>query len=106
MSATLVSIAASVTAAVSASMSGSVVDGQVIVAQLSTTSGTLLRDIALAIIGTFTLVVLAGRALSALADEHYGKLVTLVLAAIPVIGFAYLPDVTAEVLIGLYRTFV
>jgi uncharacterized SAM-binding protein YcdF (DUF218 family) len=106
MAASPASIAASVAASISVSVTESVVDGQVVLAQLSTTSGTLLRDIALAIIGTFTLVVLAGRALSALADEHYGKLITLVLAAIPVIGFAYLPDITAEVLVSLYRTFV
>jgi hypothetical protein len=78
--------------------------GPVVVAQLSTSSGTALRDIALAIIGTFTVVILAARAAGALADERYGQLITLVLAAIPVIGFAYFPDVTVNILKGLFTS--
>jgi hypothetical protein len=77
----------------------------VVVAQLNATSGTGLRDIALAIIGTFAVVVLAARSLAAFADERYGKLITLVLAAIPVIGFAYYPDITVNILKGLFASF-
>jgi hypothetical protein len=76
----------------------------VVVAQLSTSSGTGLRDIALAIIGTFTIVILAARAAGALADERYGKLVTLILAAVPVVGFAYFPDLTVNILKGLFAS--
>ncbi len=93
----------SVTGSVAGSMAEAVTDPAVL-AQLSTSSGTALRDIALAIIGTFTLVILAGRAAGALADERYGKLLTLVLAAIPVIGFAYFPDLTLSILKGLYTS--
>ncbi|WP_378062101.1 hypothetical protein [Actinophytocola glycyrrhizae] len=75
-----------------------------VVAQLSTSSGTGLRDIALAIIGTFTIVILAGRAAGALADERYGKLLWLVLGAIPVIGFAYFPDLSVSIIKGLFTS--
>lgn len=83
----------------------SAVESAVVVAQLNASSGTALRDIALAIIGTFAVVVLAARSLAAFADERYGKLITLVLAAIPVIGFAYFPDVTVNILKGLFASF-
>ncbi|OLF07075.1 hypothetical protein [Actinophytocola xanthii] len=73
-------------------------------AQLTTSSGTGLRDIALAIIGTFTIVILTARAAGALADEQYGKLITLILASIPVIGFAYFPDTTVNILKGLFSS--
>lgn len=76
-----------------------------VVAQLDASSGTDLRDIVLGIIGTFVIVVLAARALAAFADERYGKMVTLILAAIPVIGFAYFPDSTVEILKGLFTSF-
>jgi hypothetical protein len=75
-----------------------------ILAQLSATTGTAFRDIALGIIGTFAIVVLAGRALAALADERYGKMITLLLAAVPVVGFAYFPDVTVNILKGFFTS--
>ena len=75
-------------------------------AQINATSGTDLANILLGIIGTFIMVVLAARALAAFADERYGKMVTLIAAAIPIIGFAYLPDVTLNVLKALFTTFV
>ena len=77
----------------------------VVLAQLDSTSGTDARNIALGIIGTFAIVVLAARALAAFADERYGKMVTLIIAAIPVIGFAYFPDVTVNILKGLFTAF-
>jgi hypothetical protein len=83
---------------------GHVMAGPMVVAQLTTGSGTGLRDIALAIIGTFTIVILAARAAGALADERYGRLITLILASIPVIGFAYFPDVTVDILKGLFSS--
>jgi hypothetical protein len=78
---------------------------RVVWAQLDSTSGTDARNIALGIIGTFAIVVLAARALAAFADERYGKMVTLIIAAIPVIGFAYFPDVTVNILKGLFTAF-
>lgn len=78
---------------------------RVVLAQLDSTSGTDARNIALGIIGTFAIVVLAARALAAFADERYGKMVTLIIAAIPVIGFAYFPDVTVNILKGLFTAF-
>lgn len=81
------------------------VERTVVLAQLDSNSGTDARNIALGIIGTFAIVVLAARALAAFADERYGKMVTLIIAAIPVIGFAYFPDVTVEILKGLFTAF-
>ena len=93
----------SVTTSAMASGSAAVpMAGADVVAQLSTSSGTGLRDIALAIIGTFTIVILAGRAAGALADERYGKLLWLVLGAIPVIGFAYFPDLSVSIIKSLF----
>lgn len=82
-----------------------VVESTLFLAQLNATSGTSVRDIALGIIGTFAIVVLAARALAAFADEQYGKMVTLLLAAVPVFGFAYFPDSTVNILNGLFTAF-
>ncbi len=79
--------------------------GTTYLADLSATSGTNARNIILGIIGTFTIVVLAARALGAFADERYGKMVTLIIAAVPVIGFAYFPDETVNILKGLFSAF-
>src|SRR5438046_2523393 len=76
-----------------------------VLAQLNSTSGSDAANIALGIIGTFVIVVLAARALAAFADERYGKLVTLIVAAIPVVGFAFFPDVTVNILKGLFTAF-
>lgn len=73
-------------------------------AQLNANSGVNFRNIVLGIIGTLAVVVLAGRALGAFADERYGKLVTLLAAAIPVIGFCYFPDQTTSILKGLFTS--
>lgn len=81
------------------------VEHAVLVAQLDATSGTDVRNIALGIIGTFAIVVLAARALASFADEQYGKMITLLLAAVPVFGFAYFPDVTVNILKGLFSAF-
>lgn len=82
-----------------------VVESTLFLAQLNANSGTNARDIALGIIGTFAIVVLAARALAAFADEQYGKMVTLLLAAVPVFGFAYFPDATVNILNGLFTAF-
>lgn len=81
-----------------------VVDAVVQAQVLSPTSGTVARDIALGIIGTIMLVVVGFRALGSLADERYGKLITLILAAIPVVGIAYFPDITISILKGLFAS--
>jgi hypothetical protein len=81
------------------------VRGARVLAQLNSTSGIDAANIALGIIGTFAIVVLAARALAAFADERYGKMVTLIIAAIPVIGFAYFPDLTVNILKGLFTAF-
>lgn len=81
------------------------IENSVVLAQLSATSGTALRDVALGIIGTLTLIVMAARALGAYADEHFGKLFTLVLAAVPVFGFSYFPDATAALLAAIWSSF-
>ena len=39
------------------------------------------------------------------ADERYGKLFTIVIAAVPIAGFCFLPQETTELLQGLYETF-
>lgn len=82
------------------------VENGMVVAQLSATSGTLLRDIMLGIIGTLTLIVMAWRALGAYADEHFGKLFTIVAGAVLVFGFSYFPDTTASLLIGIWTSFL
>lgn len=74
----------------------------VVLAQLSANSGVAFRDIVLGILGTFTLVVLAARGLGAFADERYGKMVTLILAAVPVVGFCYFPDQTLAILKDMF----
>ncbi|TDQ00598.1 hypothetical protein [Labedaea rhizosphaerae] len=78
-----------------------------IVAQgaLNSDSGAALAHVALGIIGSFILVILAFRALAAFADERYGKIVTCFLAAVPVFGFAYLPDQTRSLLSTLWSMF-
>lgn len=80
----------------------------VVIAQgaLNPQSGSGLAHIALGIIGSFILVILSFRALSAYADERFGKIVTSFLAAVPVFGFAYLPEETSNLLSSLWSTFV
>jgi len=73
---------------------------------LNPESGSGLAHVALGIIGSFILVILAFRALAAFADERYGKIVTCFLAAVPVFGFAYLPEETRNLLSALWSTFV
>jgi hypothetical protein len=41
----------------------------------------------------------------AYVDDRYGKILGLVAAAIPIIGFAYFPDVTVNILKGLFTSF-
>jgi hypothetical protein len=74
-------------------------------AQLTPESGTEIQAIALGIIGSLLIVVMAARGVSAYADERYGKLFTIVIAAIPIAGFCFLPQETTELLRGLYETF-
>lgn len=77
-----------------------------VLAELTSTSATNVRNIALGIIGTLTIVVLAARSLGAFADDRYGQLVTLIMAAVPVAGFCYFPDETTALLKGLWQSFV
>lgn len=79
--------------------------GMSFLADLTATSGTRVRDTILGIIGTFAIVVLAARSLGAFADERYGKLASLIVAAVPVTGFCYFPDQTASILKGLFSAF-
>jgi hypothetical protein len=81
------------------------VESAVVLAQLNANSGTDARNIVLGIIGTFAVVVLAVRALGAFADDQYGKMITLLLASIPVFGFAYFPDSTVNIITGLFTAF-
>jgi hypothetical protein len=74
----------------------------VILAQLSADSGVPLRDILLGIIGTALLVLIAVRALAAFVDERYGKIVMMLLAAVPVAGLCYFPDRAMDLLKGLF----
>lgn len=79
--------------------------GTTVLADLTATSGTTIRNTILGIIGTFAIVVLAARSLGAFADERYGKMVTLTIAAVPVMGFCYFPDQTVSILKGLFSAF-
>jgi hypothetical protein len=72
---------------------------------LTANSGTTVRNTILGIIGTFAIVVLAARSLAAFADERYGKLGSLIAAAVPVTGFCYFPDQTVSILKGLFSAF-
>jgi hypothetical protein len=81
------------------------VENGIVLAQLTATSGTALRDIALGIIGTLALIVLAARFLGALADEQYGKMITAFLASVPVFGFSYFPDITVSIIVGVFTAF-
>ena len=73
---------------------------------LTANSGTAVRNTILGIIGTFAVVVLAARSLAAFADERYGKLASLIAAAVPVMGFCYFPDATVGILKGLFSAFM
>lgn len=79
--------------------------GTIVLADLNANSAMSFRNIILGIIGTFAIVVLAARSLGAFADERYGKMVTLIIAAVPVMGFSYFPDLTVNILKGLFTTF-
>jgi hypothetical protein len=74
-------------------------------AQLTPESGSEIQRIALGIIGSLLVVVMAARGISAFADERYGKLFTIIIAAVPVAGFCYFPDETTALLTGLFTTF-
>jgi hypothetical protein len=86
------------------SLADSTASASVVLAQLSPTSGTAARDIALGIVGTLTMIMLAVRAFAAFAEERYGKVFTILLAAIPVFGFAYFPEATANIIKGLFTS--
>lgn len=72
--------------------------GDMVVAQLTTTSGIALRDILLAIVGSLIILVMAWHALGYLVSQEYGKLVSMVFAALIVTAFAYFPDQSMNVL--------
>ncbi|MGH3701275.1 MAG: hypothetical protein ACRDQY_17790 [Pseudonocardiaceae bacterium] len=82
-----------------------ILTGTTVLADLTANSATNFRNIILGLIGTFAIVVLAARSLGAFADERYGKMVTLIISAVPVFGFCYFPDQTVSVLKGLFTTF-
>lgn len=84
----------------------SVFMADVVVAQgLTPQSGTQLQNLVLPFIGSIFILFLAGRALGALLDERFGKMLSLFAAAIPVAGVVFLPEQSIEVLKGCY-TFV
>jgi hypothetical protein len=74
----------------------------VFLAELTATTGLTFRNVALSIIGTLALVVLAARSLAAYANESYGKLVTLMGAGALVVGICYFPDQMLGILKGLF----
>jgi hypothetical protein len=74
-------------------------------AQLTATSGVNFRNIILGIIGTLLVVVMAARGVGAYADQQYGKLVSIIAAAVPVAGFCYFPDQTIAIVKGLFTAF-
>jgi hypothetical protein len=74
-------------------------------AALSATSASGIATIALGIIGTFTIVLLAARSFAAYADDRHGKMVTLIVAAVPIFFFCYFPDQTVNILKTLGTTF-
>jgi hypothetical protein len=80
--------------------------GMSFLTDLTANSGTTVRNTILGIIGTFAIVVLAARSLAAFADERYGKLASLIAAAVPVMGFCYFPDQTVGILKGLFSAFM
>lgn len=67
-------------------------------AQLTADSGLPIRDVILGIVGTFIIVVLAVRGFGYWLDDRYGKMGTLVLAAVPIVLFCYFPDTAMTVL--------
>lgn len=72
---------------------------------LSANSGIKLRDILLGIAGTVILILVVARGVSAYADERYGKIVTSLIAGVPVVGFCYFPEQGLDLLKGLWTTF-
>jgi hypothetical protein len=74
-------------------------------AALSATSASGIAAIALGIIGTFAIVLLAARSLAAYADDRHGRMVTLIVAAVPIFFICYFPDQTVNILKALGTTF-
>lgn len=63
-----------------------------------------LKTIALGIIGTLTVILMAGRMLASYAEERYGKMISLVVGGAAVAGVAYFPDTALSILKGLFST--
>jgi hypothetical protein len=75
-------------------------------AQLTATSLDPLKAIILPIIGAVLLIVLAARMVGAFAEEKYGRLPMLIIAAVPVAMACYFPDATLSILKGLAQILV
>lgn len=74
-------------------------------AALTPTSAFGIQNIALGIIGTFTLILLAARSAAAYADDRHGRMVTLVIGAAVIFFFCYFPDQTITILKSIGQTF-
>lgn len=75
-------------------------------ADIKSLSGESIKNVALALVGTALIIVMAVKGLSAYSQDKYGRLVGLILAAVPVAGFAYFPDQTVQLIKDIYDAIV
>lgn len=68
---------------------------------LNPQAGINLQNLILPIIGAVLVIIIGARALGALVDEKYGKMVSLVAAAVVPALFIFVPDQGIAVLKGL-----
>lgn len=73
-------------------------------AELTGTTGLGLRNALLNILGSFLVLLVAFRAVALLADEKYGKMITLMLGGAVVAGFCFFPDQAIALLKALWIT--
>lgn len=85
-------------------MSTAVMASDMVLAQLNENSADHLRDIVLGIVGALAVMVLAARALAAMADDRYGKMLGLFAGGALVLGVCVFPEQATSILVGLFTT--
>ena len=72
---------------------------------LTAHSADAAKNVILGIIGSFLVVIVAGRSLSALASDQYGKMLSLAAGASVVALFTFFPDSGVGILKGFASMF-
>lgn len=74
-------------------------------ADISATSGDKIKAVILGLCGTALIIIMAVRALGYFANEKYGKLAGMVVAAVVVGIFVYAPDTGISIIKSIGTTF-